>query len=117
MQIIGVTVSAITITFTLNVLHSAYTIGSEILPAPQANLMKVIVEAVFNKNFPWNWIYTGVIIGFIIIIIDEVLEYRKANFRMPVLAVAVGIYLPIGLSVPIFLGSLVSYINNIWQKF
>ena len=112
MQIIGVTVSAITITFTLNVLHSAYTIGSEILPAPQANLMKVIVEAVFNKNLPWNWIYTGVIIGFIIIIIDEVLEYRKANFRMPVLAVAVGIYLPIGLSVPIFLGSLVSYINN-----
>ena len=112
MQIIGVTVSAITITFTLNVLHSAYTIGSEILPAPQANLMKVIVEAVFNKNLPWNWIYTGVIIGFIIIVIDEVLEYRKANFRMPVLAVAVGIYLPIGLSVPIFLGSLVSYINN-----
>ena len=112
MQIIGVTVSAITITFTLNVLHSAYTIGSEILPAPQANLMKVIVEAVFNKNLPWNWIYTGIIIGFIIIVIDEFLEHRKANFRMPVLAVAVGIYLPIGLSVPIFLGSLVSYINN-----
>jgi len=112
MQIVGISVSAITITFTLNVLHSAYTIGSEILPAPQANLMKVIVEAVFNKSLPWNWIYAGIFIGFIIILIDEILEYKKTLFRLPVLAIAVGIYLPIGLSVPIFIGSLINYINN-----
>ena len=112
MQIIGTSVSAITITFTLNILHNAYTIGSELLPAPQANLMKVIVEAVFNKSLPWNWIYIGIFIGFIIIVIDEILEYNKSSFRLPVLAVAVGIYLPIGLSVPIFIGSLISYFNN-----
>ena len=109
MQIIGTVSAALTIAFVLNVLHSAYTIGSDNLPAPQANLMKTVVEGVFNKNLPWIWISMGAIIGIIIICIDIIQEYRKSNFRFPVLAVAVGIYLPIGLSVPIFLGSLISH--------
>ena len=116
MQIIGTTASALTITFTLNVLHSAYIIGSETLPAPQANLMKIVVEAVFNKSLPWEWIYMGIFIGTIVIIIDYIQEVRKSNFRFPVLAVAVGIYLPIGLSLPIFLGSLINYINKNNEK-
>ena len=111
MQIIGTVASALTITFVLNVLHSAYTIGSDSLPAPQANLMKTVVEGVFNKTLPWNWIIMGVFIGIIIISIDIIQEKRKSTFRFPVLAVAVGIYLPIGLSVPIFLGSLISHIT------
>ena len=109
MQIIGTVASALTITFVLNILHSAYVIGSNSLPAPQANLMKTVVEGVFNKTLPWNWIAIGILIGIIIICIDIIQEKRKSNFRFPVLAVAVGIYLPIGLSVPIFLGSLVSH--------
>ena len=112
MQIIGTGASALTITFVLNVLHSAYTIGSDSLPAPQANLMKVVVEGVFNKTLPWDWIIMGIIIGSIIIFIDIIQEKKKSNFRFPVLAVAVGIYLPIGLSIPIFLGSLISYLNT-----
>ena len=114
MQIIGTTASALTITFVLNILHSAYTIGSDTLPAPQANLMKVVVEGVFNKTLPWEWIIKGIGLGTFIIILDEIQERRGLNFRFPVLAVAVGIYLPIGLSLPIFLGSLISYIakNN-----
>ncbi len=111
MQIIGTVASALTITFILNVLHSAYTIGSDTLPAPQAHLMKTVVEGVFNKTLPWNWIISGIVIGIIIITIDIIQEKRKSNFRFPVLAVAVGIYLPIGLSVPIFLGSLISYLT------
>jgi len=112
MQIIGTVASALTITFILNILHSAYTIGSDILTAPQANLMKVVVEGVFNKELPWNWIYTGMCIGLIIILLDIMQEKRNSNFRFPVLAVAVGIYLPIGLSFPIFIGSLISYLNS-----
>ena len=112
MQIIGTVVSALTITFTLNILHSAYTIGSESLPAPQATLMKSVVEGVFNRNLPWNWILSGIVIGFIIILIDIIQEKRQSNIRFPVLAVAVGIYLPIGLSVPIFLGSFISYLTK-----
>ena len=116
MQIIGTTVSALTITFTLNILHSAYIIGSEVLPAPQANLMKVVVEAVFNKNLPWNWIYMGIFIGLIIIIADYIQEKRSSSFRFPVLAVAVGIYLPIGLSFPIFIGSFIGYLTKNNEK-
>ena len=112
MQIIGTVSSALTITFILNVLHSAYTIGSESLPAPQASLMKSVVEGVFNKNLPWDWIIIGILIGFLIIFIDLIQEKRNSNFRFPVLAVAVGIYLPIGLSVPIFLGSIISYLTR-----
>ena len=116
MQIIGTTASALTITFVLNILHSAYTIGSEALPAPQANLMKVVVEGVFNKTLPWEWISMGICIGIFIIILDEIQEKRGSSFRFPVLAVAVGIYLPIGLSLPIFLGSLISYITKNNEK-
>jgi len=116
MQIIGTTASALTITFVLNILHTAYTIGSDTLPAPQANLMKVVVEGVFNKTLPWEWIIMGICIGIFIIILDEIQEKRGSNFRFPVLAVAVGIYLPIGLSLPIFLGSLISYITKNNEK-
>ena len=108
MQIIGVVSSALTITFVLNVLHTAYGIGSPTLRAPQANLMKAVVEGVFNESLPWNWIYMGIVIGLIIIILDIIQEQRKSSFRFPVLAVAVGIYLPISLSVPIFIGSIIS---------
>ena len=109
MQLIGTISSALTITFVLNILHTAYGIGSPTLRAPQANLMKAVVEGVFNKNLPWNWIYAGILIGCIIIVIDIYQEKRKSTFRLPVLAVAVGIYLPISLSVPIFMGSVIAY--------
>ena len=112
MQIIGTVSSALTITFILNILHSAYTIGSESLPAPQANLMKSVVEGVFNKNLPWNWIIIGILIGLFIITLDIIQEKRGSSFRFPVLAVAVGIYLPIGLSLPIFLGSIISHLTK-----
>ena len=112
MQIIGTVSSALIITVILNILNTAYGIGSESLPAPQANLMKVVVEGVFNDNLPWAWIYTGMFIGVIIIILDFIQEKKKSNFRLPVLALAVGIYLPIGLSSTIFIGGLLSHLSN-----
>ena len=51
-------------------------------------------------------------LGIIIIIIDIIQKKRQSDFRFPVLAVAVGIYLPIGLTLPIFIGSLISYFSN-----
>jgi len=112
MQIIGTVASALTITFILNILHTAYVIGSDVLPAPQANLMKVVVQGVFNENLPWDWIYAGMLIGLVIIILDLLQEKREAKFRLPVLAVAVGIYLPIGLSSTIFIGGIISYLAS-----
>ena len=52
-----------------------------------------------DAELPWNMIATGAAVGVLIIACDEVLKARKAGFRMPVLAVAVGIYLPVELAV------------------
>jgi len=64
----------------------------------------------FGGQLPWGMIGIGAAIGACIIVVDEVLKRRNAPFRAPVLAVAVGIYLPLELSVPIFLGGLVAYL-------
>ena len=112
MQIVGTLAAAATIGVVLNILHEAYTIGSDNLSAPQATLMKSVAEGVFSGNLPWNMVLAGFIIGLIIIILDVIQEKRKAKFRFPVLAVAVGIYLPIELSTPIFIGGLISYFRN-----
>jgi len=96
----------------LDILHTAYTIGSPELSAPQATLMKSVAEGVFSGNLPWGMVQLGAIIGIVIIIIDLIQKKRKSSFRFPVLAVAVGIYLPIELSTPIFLGGMISYLTR-----
>ena len=118
MQVVGVVSATFVLAPILNVLLSAYGIGPatdenpDSLLAPQATLMASVAQGVLGQgeNLPWGMIYTGIGVGAVIIICDEVLRMRKASFRMPVLAVAVGIYLPVELAVPIFIGGLVSYI-------
>lgn len=98
-ELIGVVVSALTISGVLYLLDRAFGYGSSELPAPQAMLMKLVVEGVMQENLPWNLILTGVAISVAV----EILQ-------IPVLPVAIGIYLPIHLSLPIFLGSLIKVI-------
>ena len=57
-------------------------------------------------------IYAGAILGIIIILIDQYQAYRKADFRVPILAVAIGIYLPIELTLPIFIGGMLNHIAS-----
>jgi putative OPT family oligopeptide transporter len=109
MELVGAIVGALVIGFTLTILHAAYTIGSQTLPAPQATLMRAVAEGVFQGNLPWNFVIAGGAIGIIILIIDKIQEVRKSTFRVPVLAVAVGIYLPFWLSVPILIGGLIAH--------
>ena len=111
MQIIGTISAALSLGFVLQVLHSAYVIG-EGLKAPQATLMQSVAEGVFNGSLPWNMVYAGMIIGVIIIILDIYQKKKNSSFRLPVLAVAVGIYLPIELSTPIFIGGILSSLTN-----
>ena len=96
----------------LDILHTAYTIGSPTLSAPQATLMKSVAEGVFQGNLPWTMVILGGIIGALIILIDLRQERIGSDFRVPVLAVAVGIYLPIELTVPIFIGGMISHLAN-----
>ena len=93
-ELIGVAVSAVAIGAILYLLSMAWGgYGSNDLPAPQAVLMKMIVEGVMGGNLPWNLVFTGVFIAIVV----EVL-------RIPVLPFAIGLYLPIYLSVPMMLG-------------
>lgn len=113
-QALGVVAAVLVMAPILNLLQSAYGIGARTaeqpnaLLAPQANLMASVARGVFGEGLPWAMIGWGVLVGALIIALDVYLERRRAAFRTPVLAVAIGIYLPLELSVPIFTGGLVS---------
>ena len=100
----------------LNLLSQAYGIGPPTpehpnsLAAPQATLMASVARGMFGGELPWNIIAIGAAVGAAIIAFDEVLKARASKFRVPVLAAAIGIYLPLELMVPIFLGGLLSYL-------
>ena len=113
-QALGVVAAVLVMAPILNLLQSAYGIGvrtaeqPNALLAPQANLMASVARGVFGEGLPWPMIGFGVLVGAAIIALDVYLERRRAVFRTPVLAVAIGIYLPLELAVPIFAGGLVS---------
>jgi putative OPT family oligopeptide transporter len=113
---IGAASSALVMAPVLNLLAKAYGIGipTEAQPdpllAPQATLMASVAQGMFGGQLPWDMIAVGAVIGVMIIVVDEQLRARQATFRTPVLAVAVGIYLPIDLMTPIFLGGLIGWL-------
>ena len=119
MQVVGVVAAALVIAPILSLLFNAYGLGgifpregmnpAEMLTAPQATLMQSVAEGVFAQNLEWGMIIIGGLIAVAIIILDEVLKRKESEFRTPVLAVAVGIYLPVELSVPIFLGGMIAW--------
>ena len=100
----------------LNILSQAYGIGAPTaehpnpLSAPQATLMASVAGGMFGgKDLPWGIIGIGAGVGAVIIAVDEWLKANGKAFRVPVLAAAIGIYLPLELMVPIFLGGLLAY--------
>ena len=95
-ELVGCVVSAIAIGAIMYLLNAAYGFGSEELSAPQATLMKMVVEGVMEGNLPWNLVFIGVFVA----LVAEIL-------RIPVLPFAIGLYLPIHLSTPIMAGGLI----------
>jgi putative OPT family oligopeptide transporter len=118
MLAIGAAASALVMAPVLNLLLKAYGIGvptaahPDPLIAPQATLMASVAKGIFGGELPWGMITIGAAIGAAIITLDETLKRRGSSFRTPVLAVAVGIYLPIELSVPIFAGGLIAHLAD-----
>ena len=116
MLAIGAASSALVMAPVLNLLSKAYGIGvptaehPDPLLAPQATLMASVAKGIFGGSLPWGMIGIGVLLGIAIIIVDESLKARGSTFRTPVLAVAIGIYLPLDLMVPIFLGGLLAHL-------
>src|SRR5512139_1564514 len=113
---IGAASSALVMAPVLNLLLKAYGIGvptaehPDPLIAPQATLMASVAKGMFGGELPWGMISIGGAIGAAVIAWDLWLKQRGSAFRAPVLAVAVGIYLPLELSVPIFAGGLIAWL-------
>ncbi len=95
-EIIGVVASALAIGGTLLLLDSAWGFGSDQLAAPQATLMKLIIEGVMGGNLPWGLVFIGVFIAVVVELIG-----------IPVLPFAIGVYLPVQLNACIMVGGLV----------
>ena len=97
-ELVGVTASALAIGVVLVLLHRAWGFGSDAISAPQATLMKVIVEGIMDGGLPWSLIGIGAAIAAVL-----------ALLRVPVMPVAIGMYLPVGLSVTMFAGGLLRH--------
>lgn len=116
MQILGVCVAAFILTPVLIAMHEGSIrmggtgIGGKDFPAPQANLFASLANGFFGDgSLPWDMIAVGVIVGVLVLIADWMLSGRRTGFRLHLMPVAVGIYLPFGLSVPILLGGLIAH--------
>ena len=95
-EIIGVVVSGLAIGGVLYLLNAAWGYGGAEVPAPQATLMKMIVEGIMGGNLPWNLVFIGVFLAIAL----EIL-------RIPVMPFAIGLYLPIYLNASIMIGGVV----------
>ena len=96
-QMIGVLASASVMGIVLIVLNESYGIGTaDGLPAPQATLMSLVIDGVLAGSLPWMFVTLGVVISAIV----------EFVFKMPALAFAVGLYLPVSLTTPIMIGGL-----------
>ena len=95
-ELLGVIVSGLAIGGVLYLLDAAWGYGTADVPAPQAELMKMIVEGIMGGNLPWTLVFVGVCLAIGL----EIL-------RIPVMPFAIGLYLPIYLNVTIMIGGVV----------
>lgn len=119
MLFLGVIVTAFVVPPILQLLYNAYGIGGvfprpdmnphQMLAAPQAGLMAAVAKGAFTYQLPWGMIGLGALIALVCVFVDEYLK-KNYNTRLPVLAVGLGIYLPLDSSVPIVIGGILSWV-------
>ena len=117
--IIGCIVGALVISPVLELLYEAYGFtgampregmdAAQALAAPQATLMATIASGIFAHNLEWVYIFTGIVIGAVLIVVDLVLKKSSGGkLALPVLAVGMGIYLPPSVNMPIVAGAVLA---------
>jgi putative OPT family oligopeptide transporter len=114
-EVVGVIMPAFIIAPVMTLLHKAYGIGeparegATALKAPQATMFKALVGTLFSDNpLPWTLLFIGAAVGVVVILVDRFyLEPRQTKFRLHVMPLAVGMYLPWTVTSPILLGGLV----------
>jgi putative OPT family oligopeptide transporter len=116
--LLGALASSLVMAPILNMLIRGYGIAGTpgaragALAAPQAFLMAKVVQGVFEGGLPWGVVGAGALLAVALVVADRILEWRGAQWRTPVMPVAIGLYLPLGLSVAIFAGSLARLMNR-----
>ena len=103
---IGAIVAAFAIGGVMYLLNAAWGFGSDQIPAPQATLMKMVVEGVMGGTLPWVLIFMGAFIAIVVEILG-----------IPVLAFSIGLYLPIYLSAPIMVGGVIRWFVDNKKKY
>lgn len=119
MLMVGVLTSALILAPIFQILFEAYGIGdvlpregmdpSQALSAPKAALMAALSQAIFTQSMDWTMVITGVGLGIIVIIVDRVLRNSESYWRLPILSVAVGIYMPLDVTTPLLFGGILAY--------
>jgi len=111
MQVAGVAVAALVMAPVLQLLHDTTPggIGGKELAAPQAQLFASLVQGLFGtRPLPWNMLGIGAGIGVGVVLVDYGLRLYRFSFRAHLMPIAVGMYLPLGLSVPILAGGVMA---------
>ena len=118
--VLGVIFGALVIPPILDLLNSAFGFqgapgaGENALAAPQAALISALAQGVLGGNIDWSLIGLGAAIGVAVIVADELLKRGKAGYSLPPLAVGMGIYLPMDLTLLIPIGALLGWYYNRW---
>lgn len=125
--IIGSIVGALMISPLLELLYHAYGFAGAMpradmdpahaLAAPQALLMTTIAQGIFSHQLQWNYIFIGVFIGVVCIVLDFILKKISHNkMGLPVLAIGMGIYLPPSVNMPLFIGAVMFWLIKKYVK-
>ena len=118
--ILGVIFGSLVIPPILDLLNTAFGFagtpgaGPNALAAPQAALISTIAQGVLGGSLDWSLIGTGVAIGAAVIVVDELLRRNTVKYSLPALAVGLGIYLPMELTLLVPLGALIGWLYNRW---
>ena len=118
--LIGCIIGAIVIAPVLNLLYEAYGFPGAMprpgmdeaaaLSAPQAVLMTTIATGIFTAKLAWEYIYIGIGLGVVLVVVDQLLKRNTKSLCLPPLAVGMGIYLPPSVQTPLIVGAIIGYI-------
>lgn len=116
-QLLSVLIPAFFIAPVLTLLHRAYVIGSDQLLAPQAALFAGLAQGFFGDGaLPWKMVGLGCGLGVAILAMNVVLKRLDFHYQAHLMPVAVGMYLPLALAVPMLIGGLIRYAEARWSK-
>ena len=117
--LLGCIVGALVIAPVLNLLYEAYGFPgamprpgmdpAQALAAPQAALMKTLAQGIFSSSLHWEYIYIGLALGVVLVVVDRVLRRTTRSLCLPPLAVGMGIYLPPSVQTPLVVGAVLGY--------